>query len=73
MEKRVGNKRFEGEYEPDKNDVSGKGASSETTKRKILMRSLWGRGWRELSLMSGMFKVMLREMFWTLKHETSRR
>ena len=31
MEKRVGNKRFEGEYGQETNDGSGKEASSETT------------------------------------------
>ena len=40
MEKRVGNKRFEDEYEQDKNNGSGKGASSKTTKRQIPMWSL---------------------------------
>ena len=73
MEKRVGNKRFEGEYGQDKNDLSGKGASCETTKRQILMWSLWGGDWSELSLVSGTFKVVLWEMFRTRKHETSRR
>ena len=37
MEKRVGNKRCEGEYGQDKNDLNGKGSSSETAKRQILM------------------------------------
>ena len=73
MEKRVGNKRCEGEYGQDKNDHSGKGASSETTKRQILLWSLWARGWRELSLVSGMFKVVLWEMVRTQKHQMSRR
>ena len=73
MEKRVGNKRCEGEYGQDKNDHSGKGASSETTKRQILMWSLWGGDRSELSLVSGMFKVVLWEMVWTQKHQKSRR
>ena len=73
MEKRVGNKRFEGEYAQDKNDRSGKGASSETTKRQVPVWSLWGGGRSELSLVPGMLKVVPRKMFRTQKREESRR
>ena len=57
--------RFEGEYEQDKNDGSGKGASSETTERQIPVWSLWGRGGSEFSLVPGMFKMVSWEMFRT--------
>ena len=73
MEKRVGNKRLEGEYGQDKNDLSAKGASSKITRRQMLMWSLWGGVWSELSLVSGMFKVVLWEMCRTQKHETRKR